>query len=544
MWIVAGAVFVLAVAVFVVRAVRRDGAMQQALADLQAANQADTVFQSDSAAQALVRYFDHPWHRRNDRVLAHYLLGRAHADMGEAPQAIEDYQTAIECADTTDEDCDFRILRNVYGQMAEVYHAQNLPEDEIEAQKMYNHLSWMNGDTLYAIEGFRSLECPYYLLGEHDRILEIDSLSRCQFLIIGETAYAARSLLAASNILTQRRESERAKKYIDIIRLEADIFNEDQQLIPGHEMFYYTLGLYFDGINQLDSAEYYYRRVLAAGEREAGYKGLLSVYSKRGVPDSIAKFAPLYADANDASHDRQRTAEVHKTTSLYNYNRHLKNAQKESMKARRRLMIINGCVILILFMLIIGYAFYAKTIRRERDREHALNILRSKYIEISTALENSIAERIEQKEHTERLGQNLQELVEQKTQLELLVSTLQEKNKIGSYYTDDIVQTILSCAVYRRQTPSAKLFHQLYHLFSEAFPDFVAFVSKTHSLTDYEWYVCILTDLGLGNNDMSFLIGQTAQRVNNIKRQVNHNLFGEDVSSTLQANLRAIIHAA
>ena len=527
-----------------IKACRHDGAMQQALADLQAANQADTVFQSDSAAQALVRYFDRPWHRRNERVLAYYLLGRAHADMGEAPQAIEAYQTAVELADTTSADCDLYLLSAVYGQMANVFHAQNLPEDEIEAQKMYNHLSWMNGDTLYAICGHNSLIRPYFLLCDTTNMLRVSKEAKTMFLHHGYRDLAALSNIGVIDIYISQNKFELAKESIEEVRNESGIFDERGNLQHGREMFYYTLGLYFDSIHQLDSAEFYYRRVLAVGEQEAGYKGLLSVYTKRDIADSIAKFAPLYADANDASHDRQRTAEVHKTTSLYNYNRHLKNAQKESMKARRRLMIINGCVILILFMLIIGYAFYAKTIRRERDREHALNILRSKYIEISTALENSIAERIEQKEHTERLGQNLQELVEQKTQLELLVSTLQEKNKIGSYYTDDIVQTILSCAIYRRQTPSAKLFHQLYHLFSEAFPDFVAFVSKTHSLTGYEWYVCILIDLGLGNNDMAFLIGQTAQRVNNIKRQVNHNLFGEDVSSTLQANLRAIIHAA
>ena len=86
-------------------AVRRDRAMHAALRELQEWNLADTVFTSDSVARVLVAYFDHPWHSSNTRMLAHYLLGRAHADMGEAPQAIEDYQTAIERADTTDQDC-------------------------------------------------------------------------------------------------------------------------------------------------------------------------------------------------------------------------------------------------------------------------------------------------------------------------------------------------------------------------------------------------------------------------------------------------------
>ena len=79
MWVVAGAVFVLAVTVFVVRVVRHDRAMHGALRELQEWNLADTVFRSDSAAQVLVDYFDHPWHSANDQMLAYYLLGRDEA---------------------------------------------------------------------------------------------------------------------------------------------------------------------------------------------------------------------------------------------------------------------------------------------------------------------------------------------------------------------------------------------------------------------------------------------------------------------------------
>ena len=220
-----------------VMGVRRYRVMQRALQELQADNQADTVFTSDSAAQALVRYFDHFWHRRNDRMLAYYLLGRAHADMGEAPQAIEDYQTAVEVADTTDADCDLYVLSAVYGQMAEVFHAQNLPEDEIEAQKMYNHLSWMNGDTLYAIGGLRCMDRPYYLLGEYDSILIVDNEARAKFLDLGLKERAACTLIAPIYIYCEQQEYEKAKQGIDIVRSEANVFNDDGTLKPGFEKF-------------------------------------------------------------------------------------------------------------------------------------------------------------------------------------------------------------------------------------------------------------------------------------------------------------------
>jgi len=543
--ILEGILAVIAVAALVAGGIRtycHDRAMHAALLELQEWNQADTVFRSDSAAQALVDYFDHPWHSSNTRMLAHYLLGRAHADMGEAPQAIEDYQTAVECADTTDQDCDYRLLRNVYGQMAEVFDAQDLPEDELEAQKKFNHYSWVIGDTLWAIDGYRCLEQSYYLLGKYDSILIVDSEAMAQLLAFGDTARAAATLMVPSYIHLIRNELETAKGEIDIVRKQSRLFDNEGRLKPGHEMFYYTIGLYFDGINQLDSAEYYYRRVLAAGESEAGYKGLLSVYSKRGIPDSIAKFAPLYADANDAYHDTLRTAEVHKTASLYNYNRHLRQAQVSEQKASRRLIVIYVAIIIILVLVIIGYILRSRYLEKERKREHALNTIRENYRKVNEAYLQLKNELESNKSDAERVKQELLDLQEQQEQLDLLASSLKQRNRIGYYYSHEIVQGLIDTAICSTRPPAGKLLLQLHSLFSETFPQFISFVQATHDLTDIEWYVCILMDLGLCNQDIAFLTGYSPSRISNIKVQISHNLFHEDSSITLLKNLRAQIH--
>ena len=542
------AVAVVAAAIAVVAggmaAWRHDRAMRAALRDLQAANQADTVFTSDSAAKVLVRYFDHPWHRPNTRMLAHYLLGRAHADMGEAPQAIEDYQTAVERADTTDDECDFRVLRNVWGQMAEVYDAQDLPEDELKAQQRFNHYSWVIGDTLEALDGLRRLERVYYLKGRRDSILLVDYAARDLLLNYGDTQRAAATLITPSYIYLENGEYDRAKEMIDIVRKEAGIFDADGILKPGKEMFYYTLGLYHEGVGQLDSAEYYYRKLLPAEEYEAAYKGLLSVYGKLGITDSIAKFAQLYADANDAMHDQLRTDEVHRTQSLYNYNRHLQEAREEQVKAQSRLIAIYFTLFIIVGLIALIYFLHSRNLRRERKREHAINVLQSKYIKTLKEYENLILLSERHRSRTNLLERQLHDIQEQKEQLELLTKSLQEKEDKGRYYASDIVQKMQAQAIYREKCTPMKELIQLRQIFDHTFPRFRSFVSNTHSLTDCEWFVCILTDLGLGNNDMAFLLDLTPQRINNIKRQANHNLFGDEGSATLQANLRAVIHEA
>ena len=97
--------------------------MQYLLHRTNAQNKTNIIFTSDSVAKELVDHFDSHG-TTNERVLAHYLLGRAYSDMGEAPKAINSFQDAINAADTTAKDFDFYTLGCVYSQMATVYHRQ------------------------------------------------------------------------------------------------------------------------------------------------------------------------------------------------------------------------------------------------------------------------------------------------------------------------------------------------------------------------------------------------------------------------------------
>ena len=73
----------------------------------------------------------------NDRLLAHYLLGRAYHDHGEAPMALQCYQDAIDCADTLSTDCDYPQLARVYGQMAQIFYEQGLYREQLDSDASY-----------------------------------------------------------------------------------------------------------------------------------------------------------------------------------------------------------------------------------------------------------------------------------------------------------------------------------------------------------------------------------------------------------------------
>ena len=112
--------------------------MLRQLEELERMNRADSVMQNDSLAEQLTKYFDRHGDS-NERMRAHYILGRTYADMGEAPAALNAYLDAADCADTTATDCDYHTLSRIYAQMTVIFHKQRLPLDEIKAINNYIH---------------------------------------------------------------------------------------------------------------------------------------------------------------------------------------------------------------------------------------------------------------------------------------------------------------------------------------------------------------------------------------------------------------------
>ena len=169
--------------------------MRERMQYVAACNKADTVFSARwlPTVDSLADYF-RSHGTRNERMKALYLKGCVHHDLGEAPQALDCYQRAAEQADTTRADCDLRTLYSVYGQMANLFHAQYLPDNEMEALQMAEKIAWKNGDTLDAIKAYELRIRPYFLKTEKDSMLLIMQEVRKQYLQINHPEEAAQTI--------------------------------------------------------------------------------------------------------------------------------------------------------------------------------------------------------------------------------------------------------------------------------------------------------------------------------------------------------------
>ena len=121
-------------------------------ANLDSINQRNRTDQPFTMAdvEPYVDYFDDHG-TSNDQVLAHYLLGRAYYEHGEAPMALQCYHEATERADTTDKDCDYKQLSRIYGQMADIFYHQGLYRQEQVYDKLAEKFAWKGKDTLAAL---------------------------------------------------------------------------------------------------------------------------------------------------------------------------------------------------------------------------------------------------------------------------------------------------------------------------------------------------------------------------------------------------------
>lgn len=228
-------------------------------------------------------------------MTAHYLLGCVYRDLGEAPQATDCFLNAIAKADTTYSGCNYHTLRNIYAQLADVYHKQLLLSEEIEASRQASYYSLIVKDTLNALLETDRIAGIYILLNKRD-----SALSLLNKLIPTYKHYGFRrnGIAATTRLMYLYMEdpskANETKTLIDQFENEYGL-NHGKELPPSKRQFYYYKGRYYENINKLDSAEICYRSIYRPNmtfiSMNPMYKGLLSVFQKRHNADSIAKYA-------------------------------------------------------------------------------------------------------------------------------------------------------------------------------------------------------------------------------------------------------------
>jgi DNA repair exonuclease SbcCD ATPase subunit len=407
----------------------------------------------------------------------------------------------------------------------------------------------------------------------------------------------AQEALDASTMLMlllteQPNKLQELKQLIDNYDRNSINFNENHDLPPIHRQFYYYKGKYFESVNQLDSAEHYYRKVYHPDMRfvdnDPMYRGLLSVFRKCHIADSIAKYAQLYCMVNDSSiavKDQHLTAQL---AASYDYNYYQYQAFENERKAYRNglafVISLFGSLIIVGIGIYLG-RIYKKKQEQKRQRmveEHRMAefLLKEEFLKAKNEYTEKI-EDLQQLEETYRLAchdaqQTLSSLrtenesfrnenaekqqalekvsmmyEQEKTKLIEDINTLTKK--IDELKSNEAITAYLGKSQQLADTSIVTLLKELekdprkimtksqYNEFEKTvcnyYPNLVYDLRQTSKLTMKDRQVCLLTALNFRPGTIANLASLSSSQVTNAKAKINMQLFNDPSAMTLYANL-------
>ena len=506
------------------------------LEELERQNRADSLMLNDSLALRLADYFDRHG-SANERLRAHYILGRTYADMGEAPAALSAYLDAADCADTTQADCDYRTLSRVYGQMSDVFYWQNLMEDYIQSLNKSIKYAWKDKDTLQALNEEAHIIAAYNRLGQLDKvIITFDEVFNKLLQKYG-AEYAAKFCILPIHALLKKGHMEKAKTYIDLLKTKSGYFDADGTIEKGRETCYFYIGRYYLLSHKIDSAEYFFRKEFSEGKdvtnQSMASRGLSLLFAQEGRLDSATKYALYSYEMNDSVYAQMATEEVEQAKSLYNYSRHQSIANKEHERAERERKAKNMLFLAVALALVaIGSIVYAWR-RRKKAAE-------ARYESIAASLKRAEGELA-----------NLHALEAEKTDLQALSDELYRQiaakeaavghlqREIAQLRRENVPQVSVAeqqlsqSDLYRRLHQSAKCeaipeeeWQAIDAMVRDTLPGYHRFLSSLrYSPDSNEYRICLLLRLHIRMQDASGFIGISKSRLSQISTDILEDVF-------------------
>lgn len=477
----------------------RSQRMRRLLLLTNAQNKCDTVFRSDSIQRLLVDYYEYHG-TANDRMLAHYLLGRAYYDMGEMPMALNAYQLAL--ADTTGTEQDYYLLTRIHAQISNIFFKQNLIDDQLKHIDLSVKYALLSHDTISAILNNAQKTYAYERKGEIDSALYYCQQSSMLAKKHGYQKLSAGILGGAITILVEKDSLDKAKTFMDIYEPESGFFDKNHGIAKGREIYYYTKGRYYLAKEKYDSAEFFFRKELREGKdfnnQNAASRGLALLFQQTHQPDSAAKYA-LYSYAmNDSVYAHMATEEVERMKAMYDYNRHLKLAEAKSREAQATRSLV---WIISLFCLSIILSLYIVILKHKKREEEMVR-------------------------REENLYKRLVELEDSHKEKERFKRTIEQEQRI---LNSTIAKHFRDLAQKPANLPSSTDWKSMLDMISRELPSFQALLCDNQlNLRQEEMNICMLIRLRFKPKEICNLTGLSSQNITNIRKRLLYKIYGDE----------------
>ena len=504
--------------------------MLQQLEQLEQQNRSGEAMLNDSLAESLVNYFDRHGDA-NERMRSRYILGRTYYCLDELPRALEMYNEAADCADTTSADCDFAKLSRVYAQKADIYHKQVQPRSQLDNLRRAEYYGWKGKDTLMAVECYSLQIESYKYLQLLDSFIWVSENAAEKFKLIGRNDRASQIRVGEVTTLVKTHEFNKARKYIDDYESKSGLFKQNGCIIEGHEIYYFVKGEYYLAINQLDSAEYLFRKELRNGKdlnnKIAGCRGLQKVFNIRKKPDSIAKYATLAYEFNDSAYSLSEMQNIQKFQASYNYNHQKQLAEEKANDARNAYIAIGIIMVLFLFIAVIAWLWF-----RHHRMEQQLK--ETQYQQTQNLLEQAQSDLMELQEKNENASDLISRKSREISELQSQIAQYQHRQSVKDHanledlldnapITRDLAELLKANPV---QSATQGQLRELRKLINELIPNFYEALNHPQALRPVEYEVCLLTRCHFKPAAIGKLLDRDDAYISNLRKGILLKVYG------------------
>lgn len=481
---------------------------------------------------------------QDERAQALYMMGSIYRDRHNSPMALQYFREAVTEIDTTRTNCDYLQVSHIYGQMAELFRHQRYPKQEISMWSQAAYYANKAKDTLEFIDIVARINHCYFDLNMEDSVLYITEKAYNAYKEIGRKDLAAGKLPYIIYYHLRHQRFSQAKERIDEFKHYSGLFDDKGNIFQGLEHFYLMIGDYYAGISMQDSALWYYYKLISFPNYilnlENGYKGLMNTYLTLGKSDSVAKYARLYADANDTAVARNALQELSRTQALYDYTESQRLAEEKTTENNRLRWVQAGLLVVIAFVLIAILYMKQQYERRIKLRIQETN---RNYVETMERYYHHLAELEEFKADAQKFEEKKRLEADQLS--EILSSYKGNDNKNMWSMEQQLMRHSMVQQLHRHTItltePTASEWTDLDNVIRTLLPHFYQIVNDPQwQLTDREIRVCMLIRLHFIPTEIAILLNLSKQRITNIRAQINLKMFKEKGTKHLDKNIGSI----
>ena len=480
---------------------------------------------SDSLVLSVLRYYEDKQDRRH-LPEAYYYAGRVASDLGDAPQALDYFQQAL---DAMPEDGMTYLRDRVVSQMGTLFSAQGLYAEALKMYKKSLQCSEELKDSVGVIYSLRDVAYAYWCLGQNDSVLPCYNRAHRWSVKWGNP-----ELIGLINI--QLADHYLEKGLYDSVRI---YLPRDFTYLSGENRnaAYAINAYYYEALGRQDSATYYYTQLLNNGDvyaKALAARYLMQQATLNHSSKEVAVSQDTYLKYADSVQYLTKTEVVARMHSLYNYQlRERENAslQKAYASQTRNLLFVLCCLVAALsaFLVYRQYQWRNRKIlaarldRLTRQKEQAEADSRLNRQEIH-GLETELAqERQKSREAAAEYQKQLQDM-RQSTD----ASCRLRKEQRTQIQNTDIYRLLeeKASSVQGKANVTAKEWQELERVIRTFDADFLPKLEGLpYSWKSSERLLCLLLRVGFTPSQIGVLLGRPVQTITTMRRRLAERLL-------------------